>query len=207
MTDDSLLPFSFPAAARKKITAAFDGGRITSDAGVMLLGQAERRLGLADKLARVIADMRNPSAVTHSVSSILRARILAIGCGYEDGNDLDHLRKGPAFKLACGRLPDSGKDLCSQPTMSRWENAPTLREIIKLFEDRRAHRRDRKPRQTRPCFRLPTGQPVPEASRRPAARWPPIGGANAPFTRPINPNACKKSRSLQPQSRATKTRT
>ena len=132
MTDDSLLPFSFPAVARKKITAAFDGGRITSDAGVMLLGQAERRLGLADKLARVIADPRNPSAVTHSVGSVLRARILAIGCGYEDGNDLDHLRKDPAFKLACGRLPDSGKDLCSQPTMSRWENAPTLREIIKL---------------------------------------------------------------------------
>ena len=55
MIEDSLLPFSFPAVGRKKITAAFDGGRITSDAGVMLLGQAERRLGLADKLAAVIA--------------------------------------------------------------------------------------------------------------------------------------------------------
>lgn len=51
MIEDSLLAFSFPAVGRKKITAAFDGGRITSDAGVMLLGQAERRLGLADKLA------------------------------------------------------------------------------------------------------------------------------------------------------------
>ena len=65
MTDDSLLPFSFPAIARKKITAAFDGGRITSDAGVMLLGQAEKRLGLADKLAKVIADPRKPLLVTH----------------------------------------------------------------------------------------------------------------------------------------------
>jgi hypothetical protein len=60
MTEDSLLPFSFPAVDRKKITAAFDGGRITSDAGVVLLGQAERRRGLADKLAAVIADPRNP---------------------------------------------------------------------------------------------------------------------------------------------------
>jgi hypothetical protein len=132
MIEDSLSPFSFPAVGRKKITAAFDGGRITSDAGVMLLGQAERRLGLADKFAAVIADPRNPLLITHSLGSIFRARILAIACGYEDADDLDHLRKDPAFKLACGRLPDTGSDLCSQPTMSRWENAPTLREIVKL---------------------------------------------------------------------------
>src|SRR5512139_2365975 len=132
MTEDTPLPFSFPAVGRKKITAAFDGGRITSDAGVMLLGQAERRLGLADKLAAVIADPRNPLLITHSLASIFRARILAIACGYEDADDLDHLRKDPAFKIACGRSPDTGNDLCSQPTMSRWENAPTLREIVKL---------------------------------------------------------------------------
>jgi hypothetical protein len=132
MTEDIALPFSFPAVGRKKITAAFDGGRITSDAGVMLLGQAERRLGLADKLAAVIADPRNPLLITHSLASIFRARILAIACGYEDADDLDHLRKDPAFKIACGRLPDTGNDLCSHPTISRWENAPTLREIVKL---------------------------------------------------------------------------
>jgi hypothetical protein len=50
--------------------------------------------------------------------------MLAIACGYEDADDLDYLRTDPGFKLACGRLPDSGGDLCSQPTMSRWENAP-----------------------------------------------------------------------------------
>ena len=132
MIEDSLLPFSFPAVGRKKITAAFDGGRITSDSGVMLLGQAERRLGVADKLAAVIADPRNPLLITHSLGSIFRTRILAIACGYEDADDLDHLRKDPAFKLACGRLPDTGDDLCSQPTMSRWENARALREIVKL---------------------------------------------------------------------------
>jgi hypothetical protein len=48
------------------------------------------------------------------------ARILAIACGYEDADDLDHLRTDPGFKLACNRLPDSGGDLCSQPTVSRW---------------------------------------------------------------------------------------
>ncbi|WP_204310550.1 transposase, partial [Stenotrophomonas maltophilia] len=60
MTDDTLLPFSFPAVGRKKITAAFDGGRITSDGGVMLLAAAERRLQLADGLAAAIRDPRDP---------------------------------------------------------------------------------------------------------------------------------------------------
>src|SRR4051812_46470148 len=113
MSEDTLLPFAFPPVQRKKVVAAFDGGRLTSDGGVMLLAAAERRLGIVDKLATLIADPRDPNLVTHSLADILRARILAIACGYEDGNDLDHLRGDPGFKLACGRLPDSGKDLCS----------------------------------------------------------------------------------------------
>jgi hypothetical protein len=132
MFDDTTAPFLFPAIGRKKVAAAFDGGRITSDGGVMLLAAAERRLGIADRLARLIADPRNPLFVRHSIPDILRARMLAIACGYEDADDLDHLRTDPGFKLACGRLPDSGRDLCSQPTVSRWENAPTLREVIRL---------------------------------------------------------------------------
>jgi Transposase DDE domain group 1 len=133
MSDDSLLPFSFPAVHRKKITAAFDGGRITSDGGVMLLAQAERRLGIAERLAQVIPDRRDQDRVIHLLPDILRARIFAIACGYEDADDLDRLRCDPAFKLACGRLPDSGTDLCSQPTISRWENAPALRDLIRLM--------------------------------------------------------------------------
>ena len=132
MSDDTILPFSFPAVGRKKVTAAFDGGRLTSDGGVMLLGVAERRLGIADRLAGLITDRRNPLLITHSVADILRARMLAIACGYEDADDLDDLRTDPGFKLACGRLPDSGADLCSQPTMSRWENMPSLREVVRL---------------------------------------------------------------------------
>src|SRR4051794_31790363 len=131
MTDDSQLSFTLPTVSRKKVTAAFDGGRLSSDAGVMLLALAERRRKVADTLAAHIADRRSPSHITHTVADVLRARMLAIGCGYPDGNDFDRLRCDPAFKLACGRLPDTGRDLCSQPTISRWENAPTLREIIR----------------------------------------------------------------------------
>jgi hypothetical protein len=58
--------------------------------------------------------------------------MLAIACGYEDADDLDHLRTDPGFKLACGRLPDSGAELCSQPTVSRCENAPDLRAAIRM---------------------------------------------------------------------------
>ena len=132
MTDDNQLSFNLPSVSRKKVRAAFDGGRLSSDSGVMLLALADRRRAVADTLAALIADHRDPSHITHTVADILRARMLAIGCGYPDGNDFDRLRFDPAFKLACGRLPDTGGDLCSQPTISRWENAPTLREIIRL---------------------------------------------------------------------------
>jgi transposase InsO family protein len=132
MVENTPLPFSLPSVRRKKVTAAFDGGRITSDGGVLLLSAIETKIGIADRLAPLINDPRNPLLVTHSVADILRARMLAIACGYEDADDLDYLRADPGFKLACGRLPDSGGDLCSQPTVSRWENAPTLRAVIRM---------------------------------------------------------------------------
>jgi hypothetical protein len=132
MTENTPLPFSLPSVQRKKVTAAFDGGRLTSDGGVLLLSAVESKIGIADRLAPLINDPRNPLLVTHSVADILRARMLAIACGYEDADDLDHLRTDPGFKLACGRLPDSGADLCSQPTVPRWENAPTLREVVRM---------------------------------------------------------------------------
>jgi hypothetical protein len=132
MTNDTTLPFSFPAVQTKKVTADFDGGRLTSDGGVMLLAMAERRLGLARRLAAVFPDRRDPRRVTHTFADMIRARVFAIAQGYEDANDLDHLRTDPAFKLACGRLPDTGDDLCSQPTLSRLENAPRLKDVIRL---------------------------------------------------------------------------
>ena len=101
MSDDTDAPFLFPAVGRKKVIADFDGGRLTSDGGVMLLAAAERRLGIADRLAGLIADPRNPLFVTHSVADILRARMLAIACGYEDANDLDHLRTASSPADAC----------------------------------------------------------------------------------------------------------
>jgi hypothetical protein len=130
--NDALLPFSLPSIHQKKVTAGFDGGLISSDGGVLLLSAADARLGLIDMLASLIPDHRDPSLISHTMADILRPRVFAIACGYPDANDLDDLRKDPAFKLACGRLPESGDDLVSQPTLSRWENAPDLRSLIRL---------------------------------------------------------------------------
>jgi hypothetical protein len=124
--DDAFLPFSLPSIGQKKVTAAFDGGRISSDGGVILLAGADKRLGLIDALAAIIPDHRDPLRITHTLSDILRGRVFAIACGYPDANDLSDLRKDPAFKLACGRLPESGDDLHSQPTTPRRKSQPAL---------------------------------------------------------------------------------
>jgi Transposase DDE domain group 1 len=132
--DDTLLPFTLPNIRKKKVTVAFDGGTISSDGGVLLLAGADKCLGLIDALSALIPDHRNTALITHPMADILRERIFAIACGYPDANDLDDLRKDPAFKMACGRLPESDDDLASQPTMSRLENAPDLRTLIRMSQ-------------------------------------------------------------------------
>ena len=119
--------------AGKPVHAAFDGGRLTSDAGVLVLAEIERRLGIAERLARCLADPRDPERVHHTIAEMLRFRVLLIAAGYPDANVCDALRADPAFKLALGRLPESGADLCSQPTMSRLENLPGAMALKRMM--------------------------------------------------------------------------
>ena len=130
--NDTGFPFTLPSTGGRKVTAAFDGGLISTDGGVLLLAGADRRLGLIDRLAALIPDYRDPDRITHSVADIMRARVFAIACGYEDANDLDTLRHDPAFKMACGRTPETGDALASQPTISRLENAAGRRVLIRM---------------------------------------------------------------------------
>ncbi len=116
----------------KELCARFDGGRLSSDGGVLLLREVEHGLGLAGRLASCLRDDRDPWCITHSQADKIRARMFAIACGYEDCDDLDTLRFDPAFKLACGRLSESGGDLMSQPTLSRLENLPSWRELARM---------------------------------------------------------------------------
>ena len=118
-------------AGGKPIVARFDGGLLSSDGGLLALREVERRLGLAERLAACIDDPRLPERVRHGVAAILRFRMLMIAAGYEDGNDADSLRHDPIFKLALDRLPDDAA-LCSQPTISRLENLPGQRALLRM---------------------------------------------------------------------------
>jgi len=132
------IPLPLPtlsAISAKKIEAKFDGGRLSSDGGVMLLREADRRLGLCERLAGCIVDERDQALVTHTMADLFRARSFAIACGFEDGNDLTVLRTDPALKLACGRMPESGLDLASQPTICRFENAPDAKSLEALEDE------------------------------------------------------------------------
>ncbi len=121
--DAPFLPGLSPVAG-KPVQVAFDGGRLTSDAGVLALAEIERRLGIAERLARCIEDPRAPERVRHGLAEMIRFRALLIAAGYEDANDCDALRADSAFKMAVGRLPETGAELCSQPIMCRLENLP-----------------------------------------------------------------------------------
>jgi hypothetical protein len=132
MDDATLLSFDLPAVARKKLTVAFDGGDQSSDAGVLLLRAAEKKIGIVARMAAALPDRRDPARVVHHLSEIIGARVFGLCCGYVDGTDHDGLRHDPALKLAVGRCPQTGVPLASQSTISRFENAPTKRDAIRL---------------------------------------------------------------------------
>jgi hypothetical protein len=116
MTDNTLLPFDLPAVRRKKLTVDFTGGTQSSDAGLLLLREAERKLGVCRRLAGAMPDDRDQSRVRHQMFELVMARSSAIACGHKDGNDHDRLRYDPLMKLAVGRCPESGAPLASQST-------------------------------------------------------------------------------------------
>ncbi|MBC2861634.1 IS1380 family transposase [Stappia sp. 28M-7] len=116
----------------KPILLDFDGADMSSDAGLTLLREIERRDGLAGLLASCLTDLRDPGKVRHRLEEIIRFRIMMIAAGYEDGNDATDLRHDPSFKLALERGPETGAALCSQPTISRMENLADTRSLIRM---------------------------------------------------------------------------
>ena len=108
MTDDTTLPFDLPSVHRKKITVDFDGGNQSSDGGLLLLREAERKLGVCQRLAEAMPDRRDPDRIQHAMFEMVMARVSAIACGHKDAIDLDRLRHDPLMKIAVGRCPESG---------------------------------------------------------------------------------------------------
>lgn len=118
-----------------ELEAAFDGGRITSDGGLLWLAQIDRDLGLCEAIAGHVPEWRGARSVRHSLLTLVRQRVYQIACGYEDQNDADALRKDPLLKLVLGSLPETGADLASQPTLCRLENAPGARACLRIARE------------------------------------------------------------------------
>jgi hypothetical protein len=125
------LPGLSPVAG-KPLTATFDAGRLSSDGGLIVLREIAARLKLAETIAAPLCDRRKPERVRHTYAEMVMARLMAIAAGYEDCDDIDDLRFDPAFKIACGRAPESGADLMSQPTLSRLENTASWRTLARI---------------------------------------------------------------------------
>ena len=129
---DIMLPLpGLSSVAGKSVVAKFDGGRLSSDGGILVLREVEQRLGVADRLAACIDDPRAADQITHSLADIIRFRLLMIGAGYEDGYDATGLRHDPMFKMALDLSP-SDRELCSQSTISRLENLPDARALLRM---------------------------------------------------------------------------
>jgi hypothetical protein len=124
----------FPDIFSKPVGAQFDQRQGSSDGGAILLKAADRRLGLTEALASPLADERQAGKVRHEVSELLTQRVMAIACGYADANDAARLASDPVHKLLVGRDPVAGEDLASQPTLSRFENAPDRKQLFRLTE-------------------------------------------------------------------------
>jgi hypothetical protein len=119
-----------PLGLSKPVAVDFDGGDLTSDAGLILLTLADRKAGITAAVSDSLRDQRQRSKVSHSLQELVQGRVLSIAAGYADANDMDTLRRDPALKVAVGRCPLSEGALASQPTLSRFENSVTKRELL-----------------------------------------------------------------------------
>jgi hypothetical protein len=129
---NSMLPLpGLSPVSGKSVVATFDGGLLSSDGGVLMLREVEQRLRIADRFAGCIEDQRAPDQITHTLADIIRFRLLMIAAGYEDGNDANGLRVDPIFKMALDLSP-SDRELCSQSTISRLENVPDARALLRM---------------------------------------------------------------------------
>src|SRR5499426_4266352 len=110
----------------------FDGGRLSSDAGLILLKDINDQLGLTRALAAVLSDSRDVRRIHFTPEDLLKQRVFQIAAGYEDANDANTLRDDPIFKLLLDRLPETGASLASQPTLSRFENRVSRTELYRM---------------------------------------------------------------------------
>jgi hypothetical protein len=134
MTECNRNPLPFASVGPKAIIADFTGGRISTDAGALLLREVDNRLGLFDAIDAAIPDPRHPIFIVHPQRTMIAQRITAIALGYEDLNDHQTLRSDPVLQVAAGITPDIDLTLASPPTLCRLENRVDRQALIKIAE-------------------------------------------------------------------------
>jgi hypothetical protein len=134
MSDCNRDTLHFASLGSKAVQADFQGGRLTTDAGALLLREVAERTGLFDALNDAIPDPRHPVLVIHDQRTMIAQRVLAIALGYEDLNDHQDLRTDPALQLAAGVLPEQERTLASPPTLCRLENRTTRKTLFAVAE-------------------------------------------------------------------------
>lgn len=132
MTECSRDAIPFSRLRGRQLVADFDGGRLTSDAGALLLREVDRRLGLMDAIDACLPDPRDPRFTQHEQREMLAQRIFGLALGYEDVNDHQTLRDDPALQTAAGKLPDGDSPLASPSTLCRLENRVTRQSLVKM---------------------------------------------------------------------------
>jgi hypothetical protein len=116
----------------KAVELNFNGGEMSSDAGLLQLREIETQIHLLRDMAQLLNDERDQRYVQHSIEDLLLQRVMQIAAGYEDGNDCQTLRHDPVFKMLAQRQPESDPPLASQPTMSRFENSIRRTTLLRL---------------------------------------------------------------------------
>ncbi len=124
----------FESLFSKEVVADFDGGQITSDGGSLLLRELDKRYKITETITSSLQEHRCPERITHELLAIVRQRVMSIAMGYEDTNDAAKLRSDPAVKITAEKLPLSDQELASQPTLSRFENAASRKQLRRLSE-------------------------------------------------------------------------
>jgi hypothetical protein len=127
-----LTPLILAPVGGKTVALDCDGGRLSSDAGLVLRKDIDEQLGLARALAAALSDARDARRIRFTPEDLLKQRILQIAAGYEDANDANTLRHDPIFNLLLDRLPETGAPLASQPTISRFENRVSRTELYRM---------------------------------------------------------------------------
>jgi len=134
VAEQSVQTLLFPALFTKPLVATFDTPHQSSDGGAILLKTIDDELGLTARLAAGLPEWRQAGKIAHDLPTLIRQRCFGLACGYADANDAAQLKADPIHKLLVGRDPRTDPDLASQPTLSRFENGITPRDVYRLTQ-------------------------------------------------------------------------